>query len=549
MTAALRSTARPSSTRAINIVRILLAGAGGVLIYFSYEPHGIAAAGIAGIMLFYLALAPWSFAGSDVEDSASGAVTRARPTVKQGALFGFLHGFCAYILLLPWVGEFVGALPWIALSITLALWSIVTGIFGVLVARWRYGFLAFAFVYSAVEFLLSSFPFGGFSWVRLAWGQINGPLANFARWGGPALITFAGVLLGASFAALLLVLIRRELGNRGSLAAASVTPGLVIGLALLAGLAVDTPAPTTGEVKAAAVQGNVPRMGLDFNAQRRAVLANHVNVTKEIAASGEKPDLVFWPENSSDVNPFRDREARDLITEAVRAVDAPVLVGTLTKDEVGDRNTAVVFDPDTGAGDLHHKRFLQPFGEWMPMRDFFRIFSSYVDMAGDFKPGDGDGTVRMGDHVVGVATCYEVAFDAAYRDAVKAGAQILTTPTNNATFGFTDMTYQQLAMSRIRAMETDRAVVVSATSGVSAIVHPDGTVSQHTEIFVPAYLVEKLPLRDSITPAVRYGSIIQWLLALGGAAVMLAASLGARRGYASNRKETPLRTGRPEDEM
>lgn len=534
-----RARARAGAAHSAMIVRILLAGVGGILVYFSYEPHGIAHAGIAGIALFYLAVAPWPAVGEKVKGLPSG---------KQGALLGFVHGFCAYVLLLPWVGEFVGALPWFALSITLALWSIVTGIFGVLVARWKFGFIAFALVYSAVEFLLSSFPFGGFSWVRLAWGQINGPLANFAPWGGPALITFAAVLLAASLGALLLLLIGQQPDKARQAVPVGAVSGIVIGLALLAGLAVNTPGPTTGEVKVAAVQGNVPRMGLDFNAQRRAVLANHVNVTKELGASGEHPDLVFWPENSSDVNPFRDREARDLITEAVDAVDAPVLVGTLTKDEVGDRNTAVVFDPETGAGDLHHKRFLQPFGEWMPMRDFFRIFSSYVDMAGDFKPGDGDGAVRMGDHVVGVATCYEVAFDTAYRDAVKAGAQILTTPTNNATFGFTDMTYQQLAMSRIRAMETDRAVVVAATSGVSAIVHPDGRVSQHTEIFEPGYLVEDLPLRDSTTFAVRYGRIIQWLLALGGAAVMLAASVSARRGYASDRNEAPASAGRPDND-
>ena len=86
-------------------------------------------------------------------------------------------------------------------------------------------------------------------------------------------------------------------------------------------------------------------------------------------------------------------------------------------------------------------------------------------------------------------------------------------------------------MSRIRAMETDRAVVVSATSGASAIVHPDGSVSQHTEIFQPGYLVEKLPLRDSVTFAVRYGQWVQWLLVAGGVAVMAASMIGARRGY------------------
>ena len=509
--------------------RLLLAGAGGVLVYFSHEPHGHFWAAIFGVALFYSALMPWPFVAAT--DKA------AAPTAGRGALLGYVHAVCLYLPLLPWVGEFVGALPWIALSLACALYSLITGAFGALVARWRFGFLAFPLVYVAVEYALSSFPFGGFSWVRLAWGQINGPLANLAPWGGPALITFATVLLSASIAACVHGLLSRvEWSPKGSVVAWSmVVAGLMISTSMIAGLAVNRDAPTTGEVTVAAIQGNVPRMGLDFNAQRRAVLANHVNVTKEMATDvhgkGESVDMVFWPENASDVNPFADDEAFERISGAVAEADAPTLVGTLTKDEVGDRNTAVIFDPDNGPGDYHHKKYLQPFGEWMPYRDFFRNFSEYVDMAGNFKPGDGNGTVRMGDHVVGVATCYEVAFDMAYRDAVKAGAQILTTPTNNATFGFTDMTYQQLAMSRIRAMETDRAVVVSATSGASAIVHPDGSVSQHTEIFQPGYLVEKLPLRDSVTFAVRYGQWVQWLLVAGGVAVMAASMIGARRGY------------------
>ena len=508
----------------VGMVRILLAVLAGLLTFVSFEPHGHWIGGVAGCALLFLALAPWGEAG-------------AGPTTKLGALIGFAYGLSTYIPLLPWVGEFVGAMPWIALSVFLALYSIATGIFGALVARWRWGFVAFPFVYVAVEYALSSFPFGGFSWVRLAWGQINGPLANFAPWGGPALITCTTVLVGSGIAALALKLAQeRTVKSRGSLAMLVVLLLPVIG-GNLAALGIDCPRHTVGEVTVAAIQGNVPRLGLDFNAQRRAVLANHVSETHklsdDLSASNTPIDLVFWPENASDVNPFRDEEARDQIMGAVRQVGAPVLVGTLTRDEVGDRNTAVVFDPVDGAGDTHHKKYLQPFGEWMPMRDFFRRFSPYVDQAGDFKPGNGNGVVHMGGIPVGVATCYEVAFDMAYRDAVKGGAQILTTPTNNATFGFTDMTYQQLAMSRMRALETDRAVVVAATSGVSAIVHPDGSVSQHSEIFEAAHLVEKLPLRDTVTFSVRYGHIVQWILVAIGVAVMVASMIGARRGYAS----------------
>lgn len=159
-------------------------------------------------------------------------------------------------------------------------------------------------------------------------------------------------------------------------------------------------------------------------------------------------------------------------------------------------------------------------------------------MAGDFKPGSGNGVVDMRDVRVGIATCYEVAVDEAYRTAVRNGATILATPTNNATFGFTDMTYQQLAMSRMRAIETDRAVVVAATSGVSAIVHPDGRVSQHTEIFEPAHLTEDLPLKDTVTPAVRIGRYFEWIAVAAGVVAMIAAWAASRREYDAKRPNT-----------
>ena len=504
-------------------LRFGLAAFSGWLVYLSYEPIGHWWAAVLGIALLWLTLMPWPRRATAALGMAGEA--QERPSARFGALIGFTHGLFCYLFLLPWVGEFVGAMPYVALAITMALYALATGTFGVLVARWRYGAFAFPLVYLAVEFLRSSWPFGGFAWVRLAWGQINGPLAALSAWGGPALVTVAAAFVAIGCISLLDGTSRRP-------AAAAIILPLAAGLIANIGVAKDSS--TVDQARVGAVQGNVPRMGLDFNEQRRAVLSNHVNETLRLAEeaeeSGEELDMVFWPENASDVNPFADAEAEALVGAAVRGVDTPLLVGTLTRDEVGARNTMVVFDPETGPGERHDKRFLQPFGEYMPMRDFFRNFSDLVDLAGNFKPGDDNGVVHMGGIPVGVATCYEVAEDEAYRMAVRGGAQILSTPTNNATFGFTDMTYQQLAMSRMRAIETDRAVVVVATSGVSAIVHPDGHVSQQTEIFEPAHLMETLPLRTGTTPAVRFGQILEWLLVAAGAALIIAAAVSARRG-------------------
>lgn len=476
------------------LLQVALAAVSGWLAYTSYEPMGWWPAAIVGMGLLYFTLG------------------FRRPSLARGALIGFVHGVVMYLFALPWIGELVGDFPYVALAASCALYAILTGIGGVAIARWRWGFLAFPLLYVAVEHLRSSAPFGGFAWVRLAWGQVDGPLVQLASWGGPSLVSFATALAGTGLAALAmsLYLRRTSTGLRIAGALALVAP---LALGIVAGLGST---PETGQVTVSAIQGNVPRLGLDFNAQRRAVLSNHVRVTEELAAGGTRPDLVIWPENSSDVNPFQDAEAARLIDGAVSAIGAPVLVGTITADQAGYYNTMQVFDPENGVGDYHRKVYLQPFGEYMPMRDFFRKFTDLVDLASDFTPGNGNFTVTMNGVTVGVATCFEVIKDDAYRTAIGNGAEILVTPTNNATFGFSDMTYQQLAMSRLRAIETDRAVVIAATSGVSAIVHPDGTVSQQSEIFEPAALTETLPLKDTVTPAVTLGAMIQWALTIMG---------------------------------
>ncbi|WP_080794956.1 apolipoprotein N-acyltransferase [Corynebacterium pacaense] len=483
------------------LLRLLIAAGGGLFVYASYEPVGWFWAGIVGIALFYICLCPWSWrpvAGS--------------PTIAQGMLLGFTHGLVQYLLMLPWIGEFVGNLPYLALSVVLALYALATGAGGTAIARWRtWGPYLFPPFYLSVEYLRSHWPFGGFAWVRLAWGQIDGPLANLAAIGGPALVTLATVFAGVGLA-MVLVSRRRVAG--------ALTTGAVLLSGLVASLYVDRPGTSSESVEVAAIQGNVPRMGLDFNAQRRAVLANHV---RETATLDHPVDLVIWPENSSDVNPFTDVEASVLINQALESAQAPILVGTITQDEIGPRNTMVVFDPESGAGDFHNKKFLQPFGEYMPFREFFRIFSSYVDQAGNFQPGDGTGVVgmnvaRLGREVsVGIQTCYEVAFDAAGRSAIANGAEFLATPSNNATFGFTDMTHQQVAMSRMRAIEFDRAVVVAATSGVSAIIAPDGTVDQSTSIFEAATLTQEIPLKQTVTLAARSGFYVELLPVIIGA--------------------------------
>ncbi|WP_280444635.1 apolipoprotein N-acyltransferase [Nocardia brasiliensis] len=321
------------------------------------------------------------------------------------------------------------------------------------------------------------------------------------------------------------------LGCAAAAATLAVLPlaGLLLGATL--------PAPDQGDrvITVAAIQGSVPRLGLDFNAQRRAVLDNHVRRTEELAqavaaGAAKKPDVVIWPENSSDIDPLRNADAAALITRASERIGAPILVGAVLVN--GDRtttNSVIVWNGAAGPGERHDKKIIQPFGEYLPMRSFFRLFSEYADRAGYFVPGHGDGVVRAAGIDIGVATCYEVAFDRAFEDAMRAGAQLLTVPTNNATFGDSEMTYQQLAMSRVRAVEHGRALVVAATSGVSAIIAADGTVQQESPQFVPAALVAQLPLRSSNTVATFVGPLPERVFVALTAAAVLAVLIRQRR--------------------
>lgn len=511
----------------IRLLRYPLAFVSGFLLFCSYEPLGWWWTAIPSIALLYFVLSP---------------IRGQRIGIGVGALLGFIHALGNYLFLLPWIGEFVGKMPYLALSVTEALYSAAFGVLAVIILRSsRWAPLMFAFWYVAIEFIRSSWPFNGFAWVRLAWGQVDGPIAHVSALGGPALVTWTVALLGGAVAALFLSETKPDRIRAAVPAALSI-------VLIAAGLLLPAGKPT-GEVTVAAIQGNVPRMGLDFNTQRRAVLANHARVTQELK---EPVDLVVWPENSSDVNPFTDAQAESLIKTSVLAVQAPILVGTITADDVGERNTMQVFNADGTPGEHHYKKYLQPFGEYMPFRELLRKVSPLVDLAGDFKPGDGSGTVNMitprnnQTVTLGVATCYEVAFDAAYRDAVNHGAELLATPTNNATFGFTDMTYQQLAMSRMRAIELDRAVVVAATSGASAIVLPDGSVTHQSKIFTPAALVDTLPLKDSITPAARVGKFVEWfLVAMGVIAAVACVPMERREARAQkSRKRANARRAR-----
>jgi apolipoprotein N-acyltransferase len=177
-----------------------------------------------------------------------------------------------------------------------------------------------------------------------------------------------------------------------------------------------------------------------------------------------------------------------------------------------------------------------PFGEYVPFREQLSTVISRLDrVPRDFYPGEEPGVLDVGPARLGDVICFEVAYDGIVRDTVNAGARALVIQTNNATYGRTGQPEQQLAMSQLRAVEHGRAIVTVATSGISAIVAPDGTIEQQTEEFTQDVLSAELPLRDGRTLADRVGAAPEW--ALTGLGLLAWAYVGLRARLARPGRE------------
>ncbi|MGI8691442.1 MAG: apolipoprotein N-acyltransferase [Geodermatophilaceae bacterium] len=496
-------------------VPTLLAAAGGLALYLAFPSHDLSLLAVLG-------------------PAALSLVVYGRG-LRAGGWLGFVFGLAYLTPLLSWTGVYVGAWPWLLLALWQAGYLALLGPALVLVQRLPLWPLWAACLWVADEALRSRWFLGGFPWGRLGVSQADSPFTAYAAYGGVPLLSVTVALCGTLLAAALVGATRATRSAppaaAGLLAAALAVPAVGALLPVSAG----TDASSASAV-IAVVQGDVPEPGLNFNARRRAVLDNHVDQTIALAARVEagidpRPDLVIWPENASDIDPYRNADAAEQIDRAARAVGVPILVGAVVvNDDDTLGNVGIVWDPLTGPGQTYLKRHPVPFGEYIPFRSLLERVAPIVnEVPRDFVGGDRPGLLDAGGVSVGDVICFEVAYDGLVGDVVDAGAQVLVVQTNNATFGYTDETYQQLAMGRIRAVEHGRSVLVASTSGVSAIIAPDGSVSQQSGLFTPDVFVQAVELRTDRTLASRLGSTPEWSLTAAGLTALAIALWRSRR--------------------
>jgi apolipoprotein N-acyltransferase len=326
---------------------------------------------------------------------------------------------------------------------------------------------------------------------------------------------------------------------------ALVVPPLAGALAVPAlAAAVPRPGDEGRTVNVGVVQGNVPGRGMHvFGDEPAVVLRNHTGGTRELARAVREgrlpaPDLVVLPENATDIDPYRSEFAYRELDGATREVGVPVLVGAVVAVGAEHRATrSLVWDPVTGPGAYYDKQKLVPFGEFTPFKDVVLALFERAGLVGrQSVPGTRDGDLRMGPVTIGAVNCYEVAFDGVVRGTVRAGGSPLVVQTNNATYALTNLPPQQLAMSKLRAVEHNRAVITAATTGISAYVTPDGTVAWRTQELVADMNVVTVPVRTATTVATRVGAAPERALALVAVGAVAVGLWRGRRG-AGPRKE------------
>ena len=376
-----------------------------------------------------------------------------------------------------------------------------------------YFFLPVAFL--ALEEVRARFPFGGFGWLRIGFSQVDAPYARLASVGGVSLLSLGTLLLGvAAF----------QLAKRGS---GLTLPAIAVALTLSGILILPNNSPRQ-TFQVLAVQGSVPKLGLDFNERATEVFYRHLTETEKALTKGAKPNLIIWPENSVDVDPFNNPKIGAEISSIVDKYNTPIIIGAVLRSNGQLQNASILWTPKVGATTKYIKRHLTPFGEVMPLRSILTFFSDLPNQVEDFSPGKLAVIHQVGQAKIAPVICFELINDNLIQQSANQG-NLLVVQTNSATFANTAESAQQLAITRIRSIEHARYAISVSTVGISAIVDTNGLVLESTKENVAASIDGAVALNSKRTIYDQVGEFA-WVLVL-----MIGLGFGVALSYAAAR--------------
>lgn len=389
-------------------------------------------------------------------------------------LHSFIFGLTLNAIVLHWNSKYVGALPWLLLAVLQSLFYLPVGWF---YKRSKSLWLC-ALVLILMEETRARFPFGGFAWTRIAFSQVESPALP--------IVSFGGVFALSAFTVLIAILIAR------------IDLKSFVGIVILfiAVLLIPANPQGSGSVRLLAVQGNTPEVGLEFNSRARAVFNLHRDATREFAK--EPFDAIIWPENAIDIDPRQYPQVAADIRLLTGELKAPLIAGVVQQENGSPENASIMYSKEGLLQSAYIKRGLVPFGEFMPWRKIAEFVSPMAKTIIDFVPGDQLVTHLVSGTKLGPILCYEILSDSLVREMANS-SKALIVHTNSATFANTAQSAQQLAITRIRAVEHSRAILSVSTVGITAFIDNNGRVLSQTQENRKAFLVGSLPLNSNRT--------------------------------------------------
>ncbi len=326
-----------------------------------------------------------------------------------------------------------------------------------------------------------------FPWNRLCYGLfLYTPWIRSASLLGGLWVSFLTVLVCALAAHAYRT--KRSFGARLAL--------LFLGLNLIYGLLAPLAASPARETRVVStVQNDVLSADEREAGYVGKLLNDYTSLTLDCAGS----DIILWPEVAVPVNLTASPDFEQHYADLSRELKAPILMGAM-RTEGGHQQNAVVAVDENGAYAHYAKRRLVPFGEYLPWRSFFDAvlpaLSQLNQLDSDLAPGTDSALLEADGVKVGALVCFDSAFPSLSRDAARDGAQLLVLATNDSWFRNSPATTQHLAQCVLRAVENRRSVGVSAYSGVSAFVSPQGEILSSLPALQKGTLTQTLPLEN-----------------------------------------------------
>jgi apolipoprotein N-acyltransferase len=317
----------------------------------------------------------------------------------------------------------------------------------------------------------------------------------------------------------------------------AIAIGALVGVSIGADHAPDG-GPSIGPLSTAAVQGGGVRGFRKSQVDPRVVLAAQMSATARLQQldHGTAPQLVLWPEDVVSLDTtLSDSSEEAVLSNLARTLHTTLVVGiTETIAATTFLNEVVAWGPDGALVSRYEKVHRVPFGEYVPYRSVFAHLGDLTAVPLDAVPGTGTGLLPTPAAPLGTLISYEVFYADRGRASVRDGAQLLIVPTNTSSYATAQVPTQEIAASRVQAVQQGRDLLQAAPTGYSATITNRGTLLQRSVLGRQQVILATLSRRGGWTLYVRYGDTP----ALGLAAVALAGGwfLAGRR---DRRRGTP----------